>query len=109
MAALAQREDFVSSVSHELRTPLTSVLGYLELASDDPTASESVRAHLRVAERNAERLLHLVADLLLAARTRERGVELDGATSSTCATSSPSRSRASSRTPARPAWRCGTT
>jgi two-component system, OmpR family, phosphate regulon sensor histidine kinase PhoR len=77
MAALAQREDFVSSVSHELRTPLTSVLGYLELASDDPTATEAVRAHLRVAERNAERLLHLVSDLLLAARTRERGVEFD--------------------------------
>ncbi|WP_448070982.1 sensor histidine kinase [Georgenia yuyongxinii] len=77
MAALAQREDFVSSVSHELRTPLTSVLGYLELASDDPTATERVRAHLRVAERNAERLLHLVSDLLLAARTRERGVEFD--------------------------------
>ncbi|TRW43919.1 sensor histidine kinase [Georgenia yuyongxinii] len=77
MAALAQREDFVSSVSHELRTPLTSVLGYLELASDDPTATEGVRAHLRVAERNAERLLHLVADLLLAARTRERGLEFD--------------------------------
>ncbi len=77
MAALAQREDFVSSVSHELRTPLTSVLGYLELAADEPTATEGVRTHLRVAERNAERLLHLVADLLLAARTRERGVELD--------------------------------
>jgi signal transduction histidine kinase len=77
MAALAQREDFVSSVSHELRTPLTSVLGYLELASDDVTATESVRAHLRVAERNAERLLRLVADLLLAARTKEGDVELD--------------------------------
>ncbi|MFH5824824.1 sensor histidine kinase [Georgenia sp. AZ-5] len=77
MAALAQREDFVSSVSHELRTPLTSVLGYLEMAADDPTATDSVRGHLRVAERNAERLLHLVSDLLLAARTREGAVELE--------------------------------
>ncbi|UNX55346.1 ATP-binding protein [Georgenia sp. TF02-10] len=79
MAALAQREDFVSSVSHELRTPLTSVLGYLDLALDDPATPEPVRAHLAVAERNAERLLRLIGDLLTAARTRRGELELDRA------------------------------
>ena len=70
LAALAQREDFVSSVSHELRTPLTSVAGYLDLAVDDPELPEHVRGYLEVAERNAARLRILIDNLLTAARTR---------------------------------------
>ena len=68
--ALNAREDFVSSVSHELRTPLTSIIGYLDLVLDDdevaglPTRLQSA---LQVAQRNAERLLLLVADLLTTA------------------------------------------
>ncbi|MBP3037154.1 PAS domain-containing sensor histidine kinase [Arthrobacter sp. zg-ZUI100] len=68
--ALNAREDFVSSVSHELRTPLTSIIGYLDLVLDD-LDPDSVPAHmstsLQVAQRNAERLLLLVADLLTTA------------------------------------------
>lgn len=68
--ALNAREDFVSSVSHELRTPLTSIIGYLDLVLDDLDTG-SVPAHvtsaLQVAQRNAERLLLLVADLLTTA------------------------------------------
>lgn len=68
--ALNAKEDFVSSVSHELRTPLTSIIGYLDLAVDD--AEEQglegpVRTGLVVAQRNAERLLTLVSDLLTTA------------------------------------------
>ena len=74
-SALAQREDFVSSVSHELRTPLTSVLGYLELALEQPVP-ETVRAHLRVVERNTERLQRLIGDLLTAAQTRAGEIAL---------------------------------
>lgn len=62
--ALRARDDLVSSVSHELRTPLTSVLGFLELALDDGTVSRSVARSLRIAQRNAERLLALVSDIL---------------------------------------------
>lgn len=68
--ALNAKEDFVSSVSHELRTPLTSIVGYLDLVLDD-TDSEVLPGHLhsalQVAQRNAERLLLLVADLLTTA------------------------------------------
>ncbi len=76
MAALAQREDFVSSVSHELRSPLTSMLGYLELALDDPHLPGPVRSHLQVVERNSERLERLIADLLTAAEARSAPVQL---------------------------------
>ncbi|WP_127131105.1 cell wall metabolism sensor histidine kinase WalK [Georgenia sp. SYP-B2076] len=76
MAALAQRDDFVASVSHELRTPLTSILGYLELAIDDESTPGVVRNHLSVAERNGQRLLRLISDLLTAGKTRSGGLDL---------------------------------
>jgi len=63
------RGDFVAAVSHELRTPLTSILGYLELIRDDESVARSAdeAAFLGVVQRNAERLLRLVTDLLLVA------------------------------------------
>lgn len=62
-AARAQQR-FVAAISHELRTPLTSVIGYLDLAREDPGLSEETRSHLGVANRNAEQLLAIVEDLL---------------------------------------------
>ncbi|MCD2169645.1 HAMP domain-containing histidine kinase [Microbacterium sp. JC 701] len=58
------REDLVASVSHELRTPLTSIIGYLDLVLDDDTLGDVARDRLEIAERNASRLLELVADIL---------------------------------------------
>ena len=62
VSALEARDKFVATVSHELRTPLTSILGYLELLRDEPDAE-----YLGVIERNAQRLLTLINDLLLVA------------------------------------------
>jgi two-component system phosphate regulon sensor histidine kinase PhoR len=67
LRAIQARDDLVASVSHELRTPLTSVLGYLELALDGDRLEPGTRRMLDVASKNAERLLALVADLLVAA------------------------------------------
>src|SRR6185437_8525852 len=48
---------------HELRTPLTSIRGYLELVLEgDPTPEQA--DYLRVIDRNADRLLDLINDLL---------------------------------------------
>ncbi|WP_251042142.1 cell wall metabolism sensor histidine kinase WalK [Arthrobacter sp. ISL-30] len=66
VGALAAKDNFVSTVSHELRTPLTSILGYLELIIDEPDSTLG-REQLLVIERNAQRLLHLVNDLLAVA------------------------------------------
>jgi signal transduction histidine kinase len=60
----------VSLISHELRTPLTSILGYLELVLEDeeqPLTDEQ-RSYLTTVERNADRLLRLVGDLLFTAQ-----------------------------------------
>jgi PAS domain S-box-containing protein len=62
-----QQEEFIGLVSHELRTPLVSVLGYLELLESEGLTGEQVE-YLGVIERNAQRLLRLVNDLLLAVR-----------------------------------------
>jgi signal transduction histidine kinase len=57
------KEEFVASVSHELRTPLTSIRGYLELVLEaDPTPEQA--EYLSVIDRNADRLLDLINDLL---------------------------------------------
>ena len=64
------KDEFVSLVSHELRTPLTSICGYLELVRDeaDDSLTDEQRRYLGVVERNAERLLRLVGDLLFVAQ-----------------------------------------
>jgi len=64
LRAIKARDDLVASVSHELRTPLTSIMGYLELALDDPRLDVSTRRMLEVASKNSDRLLALVSHLL---------------------------------------------
>jgi signal transduction histidine kinase len=68
VTALAAKDDFVSNISHELRTPLTSLLGYLELVKDGPySLPADVTDYLDVADRNGQRLLRLVEDVLAVA------------------------------------------
>jgi signal transduction histidine kinase len=64
------KDEFVSLVSHELRTPLTSIRGYIELLLDDAETpnDEMRRRYLEIVERNSERLLELVSDLLFLAQ-----------------------------------------
>jgi signal transduction histidine kinase len=72
LTALRARDELVASVSHELRTPLTSILGYLELTLEDDALPDGARGNLRIAERNAERLLGIVGDILTASSGSER-------------------------------------
>jgi len=73
------KDQFVSLVSHELRTPLTSILGYLELVLDDQDEplTETQSAYLHTVERNAQRLLGLVGDLLFTAQVDAGRFTLD--------------------------------
>jgi PAS domain S-box-containing protein len=60
------RHDFLSTVSHELRTPLTSIMGAVGLLRGGGLKAHPQRAEemLAVAERNGDRLLRLINDLL---------------------------------------------
>ena len=74
----ALKDEFVASVSHELRTPLTSIKGYLELVLDGEAGdlNEEQREYLGTVNRNSERLLRLVGDLLLVAQADAGRLEL---------------------------------
>jgi len=68
--ALAVKDDVVSTVSHEFRTPLTSIIGNLDLVLGDSAGlSPTTERRIEVAQRNAERLLALVSDLLMSANS----------------------------------------
>ncbi|HKV09357.1 MAG TPA: PAS domain-containing sensor histidine kinase [Thermoanaerobaculia bacterium] len=60
------KQDFLATVSHELRTPLTSILGSLSLVRSPRLTlqPEKIRELLEIAERNGDRLLRLINDLL---------------------------------------------
>src|SRR5258708_21877507 len=76
------KDEFIALVSHELRTPLTSICGYLELLLQDDVMAELPEAQLswlEVIDRNAERLLRLVEDLLLTAPAAARDPSLEKA------------------------------
>ncbi|MDF2920752.1 MAG: signal transduction histidine kinase [Microbacterium sp.] len=70
--ALRARDDLVASVSHD-----TSIIGYLDLALDDPGIDAETRDRLEVAERNATRLRELVADILAMSASSRQGAEFD--------------------------------
>ena len=74
----ALKDEFVASVSHELRTPLTSIKGYLELVLDGDAGelNEELRGYLTTVDRNSERLLGLIGDLLFVAQTDAGRFEL---------------------------------
>ncbi len=76
LSALRGRDELVASVSHELRTPLTAILGFLDLAIEDPELPDGVRSNLDIAERNAERLLRIVGDILAASSSSSATVEV---------------------------------
>ncbi len=60
------KREFISIVSHELRTPLTSIRGALGLVVGGAAGPISDKADemLTIAERNCERLISLVNDIL---------------------------------------------
>lgn len=71
--AVKAKDVFISNISHEFHAPLTSVLGYLELVlEDEHPLPAHLAGYIDVANRNAERVLHLVADLLSTAGDRVR-------------------------------------
>ncbi len=64
------KDEFVGMISHELRTPLSSIVGFLDLLQTDPASplTDEQLGFVEVIERNAQRLLKLVGDLLFTAQ-----------------------------------------
>ena len=60
------RNEFISTVSHELRTPLTSIKGSVGLILSGAAGEvpDRARGMIEIAQRNSERLLNIINDLL---------------------------------------------
>ncbi len=60
------KTDFVSTVSHELRTPLTSIMGSVSLLNSGAVGELSDKASglMGIAQRNCDRLIRLINDIL---------------------------------------------
>ena len=65
LVAIQTQNDFAASASHELRTPTASVLGFIEEVLENDKLDDDDRHCLEVAHRNAQRLVHLIDDLLV--------------------------------------------
>ncbi|MEA2059489.1 MAG: ATP-binding protein [Thermodesulfobacteriota bacterium] len=77
-------KDFAANVSHELKTPLTSVKGFVETLQEtmqetikEEHAGEQQRNFLCIIEKNVNRLIALIDDLLVLSRLeRKQGKEM---------------------------------
>ncbi len=74
-----EKTDFVATINHELRTPLTSITGYLDLILDSSGGgvSPEIAQMLEIVGRNANRLNHLIGDLLTISRADAEETRLD--------------------------------
>jgi len=77
-SASAAKDKFMSAVSHELRTPLTSIRGAIGLLKStfDRMPADQAKKIISIAERNSNRLLILVNDILDAQQILEGKVTL---------------------------------
>lgn len=59
-----EKNEFISSISHELRTPLTSIKGWTETMQDLSEEPELMAEGLSIIDKETDRLIILVNDLL---------------------------------------------
>jgi signal transduction histidine kinase len=70
------KNEFVSNVSHELRTPITNIILYLDLL-ENPSREERRLQYMNVLKQEAERLGHLIEDLLTISRMERGALPID--------------------------------
>lgn len=58
------KDEFISSVSHELRTPLTAIKGWVITIDNDKTDKQTLKKGLKVIEKETDRLVSMVEELL---------------------------------------------
>lgn len=68
------RREFSANVSHELKTPLTSITGYAQMINNGMARQEDFLTFTGKIEKEAERLLLLINDIIELSDLDERGI-----------------------------------
>ena len=71
-----RRADFVSAVTHELRTPLTTFRLYTDMLLEDIVSAEERPSYLATLRSEADRLGHLIENVLAFSRLERRRAEM---------------------------------
>lgn len=70
-------KNFVANASHELKSPLTVISGHLEMLEGEANLSESGQKSLQSAQKQSQRMRHLVEDLLLLSQVESYHLQPD--------------------------------
>ena len=73
----ALRREFTANVSHELKTPLHAISGYAELLKSGLVQPEDAAGFYEKIYGEAQRLIHLVEDILRLSRLDEGAMDMD--------------------------------
>jgi len=76
-AAAAVKGEFLANMSHELRTPLTAVIGFANLAAEEPNLSPRARRYLDRIAAGGRTLLTTINDILDFSRLEAERIALD--------------------------------
>lgn len=70
------KTDFIAAITHELKTPLTSLLGYAAILRrrGDAVSTEQREEYFDIMEKQGERILHLIDELLESSRIDAVGI-----------------------------------
>ena len=71
------RQEFTANVSHELKTPLTAISGYAELIASGITSGEDTVRFASEIQRSAERLQHLINDIIKLSELDEQDLRFE--------------------------------
>ncbi|XXF80924.1 hybrid sensor histidine kinase/response regulator [Myxococcaceae bacterium GXIMD 01537] len=73
------RDELLGSVSHDLKNPLTTIKAYLAMVGREKLGplSDSQRRAVQTCDRNADRMLRMVNDLLLMSRLQSGKMQLN--------------------------------
>lgn len=58
------KNEFISSISHELRTPLAAIKGWVITLDDSQTDKDTLKMGLNIIEKETDRLVNMVEELL---------------------------------------------
>ena len=73
----AAKSEFLSNMSHDIRTPMNAIIGFTNLAIQDPKDTERVTEYLGKIQASSSHLLSLINDVLEMSRIESGKIELD--------------------------------